>query len=311
MFKKLTTLSLCSLALLMTAHAHADSPLENAKKAVTDAKALLSTAEQDVTNANNMPLNPNDKTDKEEKTNANAKEISYIKSNLKETKQALTKKKTKKLTTQKNAQKAQLVTLESQKETIFKQLNALSQKETDKNKAITDATTKLTNAKTTLTQKESDLANIQSHLADYAIGSTDTTFLSDEDQALFNKVKDNTDDGTAHLSPHTRQIRNFLKAKFNIIDVGGYRAGDDDGTGHGHGSGLSADFMVDKATGDKLSAYVAKNMKALGVYYQIWEQHYFMAQNNIYGPANTWNLMPDRGGKTANHYDHVHISFEN
>ena len=61
----------------------------------------------------------------------------------------------------------------------------------------------------------------------------------------------------------------------------------------------------------KLSAYVAKNMKALGVYYQIWEQRYYMAQNNIYGPANTWNLMPDRGGATANHYDHVHISFNN
>jgi hypothetical protein len=34
-----------------------------------------------------------------------------------------------------------------------------------------------------------------------------------------------------------------------------------------------------------------------------------MPQNNIYGPENTWNLMPNRGGVTANHYDHVHVSF--
>ena len=220
-------------------------------------------------------------------------------------------KKTKPLTYQKNAQKAQLLTLESQKETFFKQLNALTQKETDKNKAVSDATNKLTNAKATLSEKENALASVQANLANYAINSVDTSFLSEEDQALFNKVKDNNDEGTTHMPTHARQVRNFLKAKFNIAEVGGYRAGDDDGTGHGHGSGLSADFMVDKATGDKLSAYVAKNMKALGVYYQIWEQRYYMAQNNIYGPANTWNLMPDRGGATANHYDHVHISFNN
>lgn len=27
-----------------------------------------------------------------------------------------------------------------------------------------------------------------------------------------------------------------------------------------------------------------------------------------YGPANTWNPMPDRGSVTENHYDHVHVS---
>ena len=311
MFKKLTTLSLCSLALLTASHAHADSPLENAKKAVVDAKALITNAEQEVTNANNITVDTNTKTEKEEKTNEKAKEIDLLKTSLDKTKNSLKEKKTKPLTYQKNAQKAQLLTLESQKETFFKQLNALTQKETDKNKAVSDATNKLTNAKATLSEKENALASVQANLADYAINSVNTSFLSEEDQALFNKVKDNNDEGTSHMPTHARQVRNFLKAKFNIAEVGGYRAGDDDGTGHGHGSGLSADFMVDKATGDKLSAYVAKNMKALGVYYQIWEQRYYMAQNNIYGPANTWNLMPDRGGATANHYDHVHISFNN
>mgnify|MGYP000860682851 FL=1 len=55
--------------------------------------------------------------------------------------------------------------------------------------------------------------------------------------------------------------------------------------------------------------YLTKNMNELGVYYIIWKQRFYMSQSNIYGPANTWNLMPDRGGLTVNHYDHVHVSF--
>ena len=90
-----------------------------------------------------------------------------------------------------------------------------------------------------------------------------------------------------------------------------YRAGDDDGTGHGHGTGMSVDFMVPvgSAQGNQLAEYLTKNMNELGVYYIIWKQRFYMPQYNMYGPANTWNLMPDRGGVTANYYDHVHVSF--
>ena len=89
-----------------------------------------------------------------------------------------------------------------------------------------------------------------------------------------------------------------------------YREGDD-GTRHGHGTGMSVDFMVlvGSAQGDQLAEYLTKNMNELGVYYIIWNQRFYMPQYNIYGSANTWNLMPDRGGVTANHYDHVHVSF--
>lgn len=134
------------------------------------------------------------------------------------------------------------------------------------------------------------------------------SFSDPQDQELFNKVKDVVGSGDEGLTTHTRQMRHFLMAKFGISDAGGVRP-DDDGTGHGHGSGLAVDFMADKATGDALSAYVAKNFSSLGVYYQIWQQRYYMNMSNIYGPANTWNYMPDRGGATANHMDHVHISF--
>ena len=114
------------------------------------------------------------------------------------------------------------------------------------------------------------------------------------------------------LTPHTKKMKVALAKKFGIKSFSLFRAGDDDGTGHGHNSGMAVDFMVpvSSAQGDQLAEYLTKHMDELGVYYIIWKQKYYMAQNNIYGPANTWNIMPDRGGVTANHYDHVHVSFK-
>ena len=113
------------------------------------------------------------------------------------------------------------------------------------------------------------------------------------------------------LTDHAKKMKVALAKKFGITSFSMFRAGDDDGTGHGHNTGMSVDFMVPvgSAQGDQLAEYLTKNMNELGVYYIIWKQRYYMPQFNIYGPANTWNLMPDRGGVTANHYDHVHVSF--
>ncbi len=69
-----------------------------------------------------------------------------------------------------------------------------------------------------------------------------------------------------------------------------------------HPGGLAVDFMVDRSTGDALAACALKNMDALGIKYVIWKQ----AINHGSG----WKRMADRGGVTANHYDHVHISFD-
>lgn len=113
------------------------------------------------------------------------------------------------------------------------------------------------------------------------------------------------------LTDHARKMKVALAKKFGIINFSMFRAGDDDGTGHGHGTGMSVDFIVPvgSAQGDQLAEYLTKNMNELGVYYIIWKQRFYMPQYNIYDPANTWNLMPDCGGATANHYDHVHVSF--
>ena len=113
------------------------------------------------------------------------------------------------------------------------------------------------------------------------------------------------------LTDHAKKMKVALAKKFGITSFSMFRARDDDGTGHGHNTGMSVDFMVPvvSAQGDQLAEYLTKNMNELGVYYIIWKQRFYMQQYNMYGPANTWNLMPDRGGVTANHYDHVRVSF--
>ena len=159
-----------------------------------------------------------------------------------------------------------------------------------------------------LEEKKSQKKDVEANLAKYAIGDSGSDFLGEEDQALFAQVKSQTDSGDAGLTDHTRQMRHFIMTKFNVKVAGGFRH-DDDGTGHGHGSGMAVDFMADKETGDKIAKYMQRNFKQLGIYYIIWEQKYFMNIANIYGPANRWNLMEDRGSVTQNHNDHVHVSF--
>jgi hypothetical protein len=59
--------------------------------------------------------------------------------------------------------------------------------------------------------------------------------------------------------------------------------------------------MVSRARGDRIAACALANQKELGVEYVLWRQR------ANYGDG--WERMSDRGGDTANHRDHVHISF--
>ena len=110
-----------------------------------------------------------------------------------------------------------------------------------------------------------------------------------------------------NLKPQAEAFRQEIAAKFGITNIGGYREGDPED----HGQGLAVDVMVPTSSelGDQVAQYAIDNMDRAGISYVIWKQQFYMPVNNIYGPANTWNQMPDRGGDTANHYDHVHISF--
>ena len=110
-----------------------------------------------------------------------------------------------------------------------------------------------------------------------------------------------------NLQPQAEAFRQEIAAKFGITNIGGYREGDPED----HGKGLAVDVMVptNSELGDQVAQYAIDNMDRAGISYIIWKQQFYMPVNNIYGPANTWNQMPDRGGDTANHDDHVHISF--
>jgi hypothetical protein len=60
--------------------------------------------------------------------------------------------------------------------------------------------------------------------------------------------------------------------------------------------------MVDTATGNALAEHVLANQQAFGVTYVIWRQRY--------NDGSGWSPMEDRGSPTANHMDHVHVSFQ-
>ena len=111
----------------------------------------------------------------------------------------------------------------------------------------------------------------------------------------------------AGLQPQTAAFKEEIANLFGITSFSGYRPGDSGD----HGKGLAIDFMVPESSelGDKIAEYAIQNMASRGISYIIWKQRFYAPVNNIYGPANTWNEMPDRGSVTENHYDHVHVSF--
>jgi len=106
--------------------------------------------------------------------------------------------------------------------------------------------------------------------------------------------------GLGAVKPFVRTAAQLLGCKFGkptMYGVAG-RGGVSD-----HPSGKAVDFMVDRSTGDALAACALRNKAALGITYVIWRQRINFGQG--------WQGMEDRGGVTANHYDHVHVSFGN
>lgn len=83
--------------------------------------------------------------------------------------------------------------------------------------------------------------------------------------------------------------------------------------GHDPSSYKAADFMLPGGghtaygvnRGYQLANYAWANHTRLGVHYIVYRQHII----NIDRAAEGWRLMANRGSWTANHMDHVHISF--
>ena len=110
----------------------------------------------------------------------------------------------------------------------------------------------------------------------------------------------------AGLQPQTAAFKEEIANLFGITSFSGYRPGDSGD----HGKGLAIDFMVPESSelGDKVAEYAIQNIASRGISYIIWKQRFYAPFDSKYGPANTWNPMPDRGSVTENHYDHVHVS---
>ncbi|MDG8617586.1 LysM peptidoglycan-binding domain-containing protein [Streptococcus pneumoniae] len=110
----------------------------------------------------------------------------------------------------------------------------------------------------------------------------------------------------AGLQPQTAAFKEEIANLFGITSFSGYRPVDSGD----HGKGLAIDFMVPERSelGDKIAEYAIQNMASRGISYIIWKQRFYAPFDSKYGPANTWNPMPDRGSVTENHYDHVHVS---
>ena len=87
------------------------------------------------------------------------------------------------------------------------------------------------------------------------------------------------------------------------ITLGGTRASAADPGGHP--SGLAVDYMVgsNSSLGDAIVAYHIAPWDELGVDYLMYEQRY------LGSPNGSWSMMEDRGGATANHFDHVHVNY--
>ena len=109
------------------------------------------------------------------------------------------------------------------------------------------------------------------------------------------------------LQPKAAEYKEEVADKFGVTNFSLYRPGSNDD----HGKGLAVDFVVNDNTelGDQIANYATSDMESNDINYVIWKQRFYANYDSYYGPANTWNLMPDRGGDTANHYDHVHVSF--
>lgn len=106
------------------------------------------------------------------------------------------------------------------------------------------------------------------------------------------------------VKPWVQDAAYEIGNKYGVRTI--YGVGARDGVSD-HPSGHALDFMTSSYTqGDQIAAFTQQNAGRLNVQYIIWKQHIW----NIGRASEGWRAMPDRGSVTANHYDHVHVSFK-
>ncbi|WP_248965355.1 coiled-coil domain-containing protein [Sphaerisporangium perillae] len=181
-------------------------------------------------------------------------------------------------------------------------------------------------ARDTRKKAADDATTLTKHLRDDVLEVTDQR---KEAEKLISQIKDKLDrlvptapgkrsngswapelpTGSDNITPRTRLMRAQVKSHFPLtFPIGCYRA---ENSGE-HPLGRACDFMLSSggampsaagtALGEQVAAWAIENGGKLGVKYVIYRQRIY----NLGFPG--WRPMENRGGITANHFDHVHIS---
>lgn len=103
------------------------------------------------------------------------------------------------------------------------------------------------------------------------------------------------------VKPWVLEAANWLGGKYNIGTILGVGQRSNYSE---HPLGRALDFMVSDERGTQLANDVVNNSGILDAMYVIWRQRI----NSFDGRG--WRPMEDRGSPTANHMDHVHVSFD-
>uniref|UniRef100_UPI001C2366D4 M23 family metallopeptidase n=1 Tax=Nocardia noduli TaxID=2815722 RepID=UPI001C2366D4 len=109
-----------------------------------------------------------------------------------------------------------------------------------------------------------------------------------------------------HLQVDAIRLLRALAVTFpQITRFENWREADDIGE---HPAGRAVDAMIPdydtpggQALGDQVVAYAHANAAAFGLVYTIWQRRYTPVDG-------TPNLMPETGDRTADHFDHVHLT---
>lgn len=100
------------------------------------------------------------------------------------------------------------------------------------------------------------------------------------------------------VRPHVQAFADDCQEATGVTSYGTY-------AGHDPSPDRALDIFATRAGGDAVAEFAVDNLERYGITYVIWWQR-------IYNPsiAPYWRDMADRDSITANHKDHVHISFE-
>ncbi len=105
--------------------------------------------------------------------------------------------------------------------------------------------------------------------------------------------------------PHVQKLANLVCGTLGACTMLTY-------AGHHPTAARAIDILVsdaygkvptdNNALGDAVAAFVLAHQDSGAVTYAIWRQRY--------NDGGGWDPMDDRGSITQNHYDHVHVSFD-